>query len=214
MRAFLKAIGFDFSLLSTESEVLIANFLQEIWCTYGAFFKKKKQKNTLLYYTLYTTHIHRDPKRPVTQTHSHKHRHFLTYTHSLPYHFLGVSFLLLCGPLYFFLPWYTRVVTYIFPPVTQAQSGSGFLGGHSVNLASQTYKNLQGDAYGLKKSPHFIVSITPALAVIWRNFLGWFFSLTPIENPMDIEHRFWIVSDESFLPFDQPLSTAIQQKFL
>lgn len=88
-----------------------------LWCF---FKKKKKQKNTLLYYTLYTTHIHRDPKRPVTQTHSHKHRHFLTYTHSLPYHFLGVSFLLLCGPLYFFLPWYTRVVTCIFPPVTQA----------------------------------------------------------------------------------------------
>lgn len=30
--------------------------------------------------------------------------------------------------------------------------------------------------------------ITPSLAVIWCNFLAWFFSLTPIEKLMDIQH--------------------------
>lgn len=57
MCAFLKAIGFDFSLLSTESEVLIANFLQEIWCTYGAFLKKKKtEKHPIILHLIHNTY--------------------------------------------------------------------------------------------------------------------------------------------------------------
>lgn len=105
MRAFLKAIGFDFSLLSTESEVLIANFLQEIWCTYGAFKKKKKNRKTPYYITPYTQHIYIETQKGLLHRHtptstdifSHTHTHCLII-------FLGPLFCFSVAPFIFFCP--------------------------------------------------------------------------------------------------------------
>lgn len=82
-------------------------------------------KNHPIILIICTTHIHRDPESPTTQTHSHKHTHFLLHTHCLTL-FLGSLF---CGSLWpsYFFPWNTWVMC-IFPSVTWAYSGSGSTG--------------------------------------------------------------------------------------
>lgn len=94
-----KALDFYFPLVSTDSYVLISNFLREVGCTYGVFFK-----TTLIYYT-YAQHIYRETQKALLHRHTHTSTHITSYTYPLSHPVLGVSFLCISvHPHIFFCP--------------------------------------------------------------------------------------------------------------